>query len=327
MISGVGTPTNFTFQTTSGKSELFVGKFGIMSFPLPSGDYAFIQSIQAAITVSSSQPSEDNPNITIVSMLPPLNQYLNLANINLPAKEPNDSYTLVTNFLESCNQLSIIANLSGLTNQQVFTNISGRTFSLSRTFNDSALKNIVNATIKSGRGLSSCGWIFRFSRGFLRSYPFPLYSFPVVTCSDAIPTSTYGSNQPAVTSSPWLPKYLRGNNVDEDCDGKTDEELLNEKDDDGDGLVDEDIAFGCLDSCKDGVSANKNAQVEIVGISPKLHYRPHNSYYHGSIVALVVSLAVALWAAAMLLGGSLLWEYHRSVRARRSTSVSPIFEY
>ena len=326
IIPGFDSPTNFTLQTTNGTSELSVGKLGSTSFRLPKGDYAFIRSFQTTIAVSSTEPSPDNPNITLLSTVLPLTHYQNLAYLKLPLQQPNDCYTLVTTFQENCNQSYLSVNTSDFRSYQIFTNVSGRTFSIYRTFNKTLLKTLVDDIKNSRRGLSSRACIFRLTRGFLRPYPFPVNLFPVFNC----PGEISGSNLLATTPvTPWLLKYLRGNDVDEDCDGKMDEELPNELDDDGDGLVDEDIVFGCSEAIKGaaGINSTKSdVPLKFVDISRNLHFHPSNSYYHASILALVVSLAVAIWAAAMLLGGSLLWEYHRRESARRSTSVSPIFE-
>ncbi|XP_060602732.1 uncharacterized protein LOC132755826 isoform X2 [Ruditapes philippinarum] len=85
-----------------------------------------------------------------------------------------------------------------------------------------------------------------------RSKPFMLFMLKRGTDNSLTAFLPFGVRYP--TTNPCVPSTsVPGDNLDNDCDGKVDEEMLNNVDDDGDSRIDEDVALNPLTAGSRGI--------------------------------------------------------------------------
>ena len=118
----------------------------------------------------------------------------------------------------------------------------------------------------------------------------------------------------------------KGDGEDNDCDGLIDEELVNMVDDDGDGRIDEDTASDCESdvSLRTARSGSLQRAVAAAGPGPPWSfdgYQQEDSQM--PLLAVIISLSVAIFAVVAVISIFLLMELMSRRRQIRNTKIRP----
>lgn len=118
----------------------------------------------------------------------------------------------------------------------------------------------------------------------------------------------------------------KGDGEDNDCDGLIDEELVNMVDDDGDGRIDEDTASDCESdvSLRTARSGSLQRAVAAAGPGPPWSFEGYQQEdSQMPLLAVIISLSVAIFAVVAVISIFLLMELMSRRRQIRNTKIRP----
>ncbi|XP_035668445.1 IgGFc-binding protein-like [Branchiostoma floridae] len=212
--------------TNEGTNTLNAGEF--WEFDVPSDEYRHVTSSEPVLLVQYSKSKQSDSGDPFMMVIPPVAQFeteYTFATVELiyDQKETTHHVNLI---IRSSNKAGLLLDGQRLPSDTVWHDVPGTDYV--------AAQLDISAGTHTARHLSPNVNIGLFSYGFTHteSYGYPgglRLSRIAASCSTTTP--------------------VPADRVDNDCDGRVDEELLNGIDDDGDGLIDEDMAIGnCADN-------------------------------------------------------------------------------
>eukprot|EP00058_Branchiostoma_floridae_P010577 XP_002596065.1 hypothetical protein BRAFLDRAFT_66204 [Branchiostoma floridae] len=209
--------------TNENTKTLNAGEF--WEIDVPSDEYRHVTSSEPVLLVQYSKNGQADNTETdpFMMVIPPVAQFeaeYTFATVDL-IYDQADTTHYVNLIIRSSNKAGLLLDGQRLPSDTVWHDVPGTDYA--------AAQLDISAGTHTARHLSPNVNIGLFSYGFtyLESYGYPgglRLSRIAASCSTTTP--------------------VPADRVDNDCDGRVDEELLNGIDDDGDGLIDEDMANG-----------------------------------------------------------------------------------
>ncbi|XP_078579821.1 IgGFc-binding protein-like [Branchiostoma floridae x Branchiostoma japonicum] len=257
-------------------------------FDVPSNEYRHVTSSEPVLLVQYSKTGSVDSTATdpFMMFIPPVAQFeseYTFATVDLIA-DPSASTHHVNLVIRSADKAGLRLDGALLPGNTVWQPVPGTNYEATRLTISGGTHRVVHISPIATFGLFSYGYTQPESYG----YPGGLRLAQIaVFCSVTNPVAN--------------------DRVDNDCDGRVDEELLNGADDDGDGLIDEDLASGtCYDdreqykTCVEQEVQNcKNQVLNSLGLSRRskreaksaLEYETPIRYSYGNLVAAVGVMA------------------------------------
>ncbi|XP_066304424.1 IgGFc-binding protein-like [Branchiostoma lanceolatum] len=214
--------------TNENTKTLNAGEF--WEIDVPSDEYRHVTSSEPVLLVQYSKSSDADNTLTdpFMMVIPPVAQFeteytFSTVDLISDLSEPTHHINLV---IRSANKAGLRLDGQPLPSDTIWHDV--------RESDYAAAQLDISAGTHTVGHLSPIVTIGLFSYGFVRpeSYGYPgglRLARIAALCSTTAP--------------------VPADRVDNDCDGRVDEELLNGIDDDGDGLIDEDLAIGnCADN-------------------------------------------------------------------------------
>ncbi|XP_041367470.1 uncharacterized protein LOC121382056 isoform X2 [Gigantopelta aegis] len=116
---------------------------------------------------------------------------------------------------------------------------------------------------------------------------------------------------------PSIAESRQGDAIDNDCDGRIDEEILDSLDNDDDSLIDEDVA------CNLAKSDSEDKSMSPIDKWLKGGYYLHEEETQRPLIAVILSLCVAIFAVFALISLYMLFELMARRRQLRNTKIRP----
>ncbi|XP_070182289.1 uncharacterized protein [Littorina saxatilis] len=114
-----------------------------------------------------------------------------------------------------------------------------------------------------------------------------------------------------------------GDGADNDCDGLVDEEVENMEDDDGDDRVDEDTSSDCADGASSRAARSGGLQRAVAEPGPPWFFDYEEEDSEMPLLAVIISLSVAIFAVIAVISIFLLMEVMSRRRQIRNTKIRP----
>ncbi|XP_066303643.1 IgGFc-binding protein-like [Branchiostoma lanceolatum] len=268
--------------TNENPKTLNAGEF--WEFDVPSNEYRHVTSSEPVLLVQYSKTGSVDSTATdpFMMFIPPVAQFeseYTFATVDLIA-DPSQSTHHVNLVIRAADKAGLRLDGAVLPGNTVWQAVPGTNYEATRLTISGGTHRVVHVSPIATFGLFSYGYTQPESYG----YPGGLRLAQIAAlCSTTAP--------------------VPADRVDNDCDGRVDEELLNGIDDDGDGLIDEDLATStCYDdreqykNCVEQEVQNcKNQVLNTLGLAKRskreaktaMEYETPIRYSYGNMVAAV----------------------------------------